>query len=292
MLKIKEVMMPAIDGFKTSLRVTKSKFQELQRKLDFSEEKKKKGLIVSRVAKFRNIIFEKRVNSNYLEIRGSLHKFHHSDNNELFYHHELVESIWALSDILDVSPDNLKLQNCEIEALLSVSNCRKVLLPNIFQANGFDFRTPSKAVVDAKAEVYDRRLEQSERIVKVYNRITHSPDLVRYEIRYVKSRQFIPLGIEFMSDLLSRKWMLPAVSRLKSTFKSILMFDITLDKSAVAFQDYRVWGNHGFWSSLKGMEKKREKEKYLMAVKKHSEMLQEKLLLQIDQNYELLSNHN
>jgi hypothetical protein len=142
--------------------------------------------------------------SGYAEFQGSLHKIknngvHNADN---FTTAEVTAIIQELSGLLGFSFGKCRLVNLEAGVNIVVPIEIDSLLNNLLIHHQSQFKTqslPSGSYLEAKHQQY---------YVKVYDKYSQycdklqlPPNLMRYELKYIKSRLFNKLGVYSISDL-------------------------------------------------------------------------------------------
>lgn len=205
-------------------------------------------------SKYKNIkirtLYKKRDNNinipNLLEISGSLHYLSNNGNHNhnFFDYASLVSTIDKLSEVLQIEPENLPLVNLEfgINAILN-QNVDDLLL------NLLMHQTEPFTLVNERGFRY-KQCKHAQYIVKAYNKgkqfnLPHN--VLRFEIKYLKSHLFNEFGIYTLNDLKD-------ISKLEYLFKDLLKKwdECILYQEPLKIQNtHTIWSEQNYWMRIK-----------------------------------------
>lgn len=222
--------------------------------LDFTTEVSRKTGEASEfeIAKWNNLNL-KSYDNGRLEITGSLHKFANSGfhNHDLFSQQRVVLTINHLCQELRLNPVKCNLVNIEFGLNLGFNNPNEVLRSLISHRN---------EPFNSQHHGYYRECEKDEYYIKCYNKSQQfnlSRGILRFELKFKRSRQISRFGIKTLSDLTSTHWVSPIINELHKVWCELLF----VDRSVIKNSDLHLT-SQDYWSPLPKKQRQRQYRKY------------------------------
>lgn len=216
-----------------------------------------------------------------LIITGSLHKYYNGgfhNWNDYTYQDVCFTLTW-LKNQFGLCLSDCVLQNIEFGVNIVTTYNVQDILNNLLLHKEKPF--------DSYHNGYYRQIQRSDYFIKVYNKgkqYNQKENIMRFEIKCVKSRVFNPMGIFSLDDLLSENWIGTIKNRLLSEWQNILVYDSTMSFKTVDDKYYK-WNNATYWSSLNRMQRSREMKKYKAQVNSFSKRVHYTILESISENW-------
>ena len=191
--------------------------------------------------------------SGFLIVKGSLHKFWNSGshNADDFHFEHLLEAIENLSIVLGLPVSSMELQNLEVGYNLSVADS-KAAVDGFFLHNA--------VVPEARFNGHYKEFRHSDYSIKIYSKSYQydlKEEVLRCEIKMVKSRYFNRFGVYTVEDLCDRDNLsLIKDDLLKQLGKTIACYPLPVTQISSD-----IWSNPYYWAELD--KRKRYSEKKL-----------------------------
>lgn len=257
--------------------------------LDFSLNVNEDGVLTDnkRIAKhhFCEIIV---YDTGAVCFKGSLHKMYNSIKGIYSPNHKLNENytgfngnrfayenlcfvICYLESLFELNRFYFVIRKLEIGLNICISFCPSIIISNLLESGGklFEFRYNGSF---AQVEYYNYYL-------KIYNKGLQygiNENIIRIELKTKRMKEFEASGFKYLGDL-TQDNLDRAVLRLLERWESVLLYDCTIDESALDKRQRRALKNRfqypKYWTSLKANNRDKPKKQYLNLVHKYSENL-------------------
>lgn len=221
-------------------------------------------------------------------IKGSLHKYRNEGwhNADQFTFNDLQIVIKQLELELGIQSDKCLIHQIEFGVnMVDLYYSIQKLLDGLIFHKGRMFSASSGGLY--------RQCEHQRYIVKVYDkgrlsRHYNSPvDVFRFEMKIRKMIHISGVGISYLSDLCTDKWIALVGKMLVMEWNEILFFDSTLnDDSANSFK----WSNPIYWKNLSRQKRHIERKKFNNATKLNSDHVQNYIANEIELCWNRLTN--
>ena len=199
--------------------------------------------------------------ASFLEIRLSLHRmsndFGHNYND--FNYSVLCATIETLSKWFGISPREMILKNLEYGVNIKLPFLVRVILSNLL----FHKRNLFYKVHNGRGDYFQAKPAQ--RFVKAYNKgeqFNLPFNLLRFENKYMVSRDFNKHGIKNLEDLKDIDKLFKLHQELTQTWEDCLIYEPPiLDSFDLNFEKKLLqWSNSHYWEAL--MNQKRDRNKF------------------------------
>ncbi len=246
------------------------------------------------IAKYENMEFVL-YDSGLLILKGSLHKYFNSLNNDglhNFNDFNFINLLTVLNDLehrFDLDFSKARIQNIEFGVnllldylpMLILSNCLFFGIANFESGKNGYYR--QAVLSDFFFKLYDKGKQYRDKKFKVKGNV------MRYELKFIRMRQIVNTGLVYLSDLRKLEWQPIVRQRLLDEFDRFYFFDYTTNHEV---DDCIVlnWKSVIYWNSLKGKKRQREKEKFRLFTIQHSNNLLDNLKTKIASKWDELYN--
>lgn len=244
------------DGLKIIAPINYDESIILKNKFDFILEVNSNGGEISKkeTAKYRGMKMTI-ISDKYCIIQGSIHKaFSNNVNYTDFTYTDLKNAISIIENDLNISSKRFKIQRIEFGV-----NIREPPL---------DYKTIYKNAISYKGDPFNQmkneigiECEKQRFKIKIYDKGAKEElniNLIRIELKIIKSEHLKQVGIYSLSDLTNKIKMELAGKLLVNSFKDILMDNdkINISKlSTIEKEVYQNGRNPKFWKYLKNERK-------------------------------------
>lgn len=195
---------------------------------------------------------------NYMEITGSIHKYHEAGINDTdFTMSMLYVAIKKFENEFEIPANTLKIVNMEFgvniptivspQEIMNDLICYKNNLPSKDERKSNNGRLIVYRMTDYEVKVYDKGRQYA-----------LSNNLLRIEFKAKKSRVLAELGIETLDDLLNKSSLIQLMELFMHLYQGFAFDDYTINKDELSLSDSKVYeklSNPKEWLKVKGKKK-------------------------------------
>lgn len=204
---------------------------------------KYKNINIKTLFKHKNGIYT----PNLLEIKGSLHYLSNNGehNYNFFEYSNLINSIFELLQLLQIEPERMKIKNLEYGVNLNLETDTTQILNNLLLHQN----KPFTDATDKDGFKY-KQCAHAHYIVKAYNKGAQfklPTNVLRFEIKYLKSYLFNQYGIYTILDILDIDKLRLLHDDLIKKWSECIMYEPPINKP----NELNKWSNILHWGKLK-----------------------------------------
>lgn len=259
--------------------------------------------------------------SGRVMVKGSIHKFFNRTdfNGDDFNIRNLTTALKDLQRELRLHPDSCKLENIEIGVNIQLPFDPNKLLQNLLFHRCVEFNKTisgtfyyQSAKRDYIIKIYNKTAQYEKKLKKCSENQcfmssvekTHftffkntinkylQPNILRFEIKFLKMNVLNELGIVNLSDVLKPEMTTALNNLLLKEFQEVCFYDYTTDQMSMKsseinkLKDYR---NPNYWVNLNKKDKYYHKKKFQEMTLKYSQNIRAKVSELIKQKMEKLT---
>lgn len=210
------------------------------------------------VLKYRNlniIIFK----NDYVLLTGSLHYYHNKGlhNYDDFKFHNIIDTIYDISNLLRVDLENFILLNIEFGVNITPYFKPNKIITNLLLHRKKEFLKPYN--LNYKASKHQRFW------IKVYNKgeqFKKPYNILRIELKYKKMIDLNKIGLYTLKDLTNLNIYDTLLELLKNKWKECILYDYSIETSTIKpLQQKKIleYQNINYWLNLSDLQRQRQK---------------------------------
>ena len=199
-----------------------------------------------------------RIKGSYIELSGSLHKFHEGGfNYSDFDYEKLFTTVIEICEILQINPFKCPLRNVEFGVNIIPPIPTKCLIRQLIGHKTMTFTRMDSYGNKSLGKTVKHQQYQ----IKCYNKSKQfglDKDVFRYEIKVKKMRHLEKIEIRMLSDLCDIEKLHLLGNDLESSVKDLILIDKNLNYSILKNNQKRLlehWSNPTYFEDLHIMNK-------------------------------------
>lgn len=222
------------------------------------------------------------VNENHGYVKNSIHKLNNilqesgEHNHNDFSYSQLISMIDYLSNnVIDIT--SMKLTQLEFGLNIKIPKSAEELISESFLMHNFERHTSIK---EFRSTGYMLMFEHYNYIIKIYDKAKQynieDQNILRFEIKFLSSKEFNSLGVYNINDLKDKKVLNNLFQYLLKRFDELIIVDdfSNEDIDESDFEKLNMYSSFSFWEKFRKTDKRQlksnHKKKYFSLLQKHN----------------------